>query len=155
MLLSPNLLCQHLSRRSSLWFRSGASCHGATRAPCLSLASTAPRRSFSSADSSADGDAAAPGSKAPNPLRFVSHLKNPIVHQLWTARGAAKANAEEQRASLDLASPRSPAASETSVSYPFCTDEFLRETYRSPFGKMRCKCARVACGGGTKQDQLF
>jgi len=96
-----------------------------------SLATSAPAaRLFS--------DATKESSDAPvNSLRFVSHLKNPIVHQLWTARGAAKASNEEQRQCLDLNSPRPPSQSETKISYPFSNDEFLKETYRNPWGQMR------------------
>lgn len=68
-------------------------------------------------------------------LRFVSHLKNPIVHQLWTARHSAKEAAASKNVDNEI--PRTPAQSETSISYPFSTDEFLRETYRNPWGHMR------------------
>ena len=77
------------------------------------------------------------GSPDPNPLRFVSHLKNPIVHQLWTARGAAKEAAASRNTPVDLEKPRTPAQSETKISYFFSKDEFLKETYRSPSGQMR------------------
>eukprot|EP00934_Nitzschia_sp_Nitz4_P009268 Nitzschia sp. Nitz4//scaffold337_size18511//15760//17064//NITZ4_008784-RA/size18511-processed-gene-0.4-mRNA-1//1//CDS//3329548322//9258//frame0 len=70
-------------------------------------------------------------------LEFVSRLKTPIVNQLWMARGAAKANAEEQGNYLDVHSPRTPAQSETKVSYPFSSDEFLKETYKNPWGQIR------------------
>ena len=39
--------------------------------------------------------------------------------------------------SLDLQSPRPPSQSETKISYPFSKDEFLKETYRNPWGQMR------------------
>jgi acyl-coenzyme A thioesterase 9 len=64
-------------------------------------------------------------------------LKNPIVHQLWTARHSAKAAAVASSQTVDIESPRTPAQSETSVSYPFGSDAFLRETYRNPWGQMR------------------
>lgn len=75
--------------------------------------------------------------KQKNPLRFVSHLKNPIVHQLWTARGAAKEAAAKNQTVFDSESPRTPNQSKTQISYPFSTDEFLKETYRNPWGQMR------------------
>lgn len=77
------------------------------------------------------------------PLVSVSLFKNPIVHELWTAR---------QRAKLELKSAphhhphsshgsgtitKSPADSRVQVSYPFSTDALLWETYRSPWGQMR------------------
>jgi len=68
-------------------------------------------------------------------LRFVSSLKNPIVHQLWTARNSAKEAAATKTVNKDL--PRTPSQSMTSVSYPFSTNEFLKETYRNPWGQMR------------------
>jgi acyl-coenzyme A thioesterase 9 len=73
----------------------------------------------------------------PNNLRFGSHLKNPIVHQLWTARGAAKAKAAIRYDNIDLETPRVPSQSTTSISYPFSSDEFLKETYRNPWGQIR------------------
>jgi acyl-coenzyme A thioesterase 9 len=72
-----------------------------------------------------------------NALRFVSHLKNPIVHQLWTARGHAKEKARLGNNVVDLTTPRVPSQSTTQISYPFSTDEFLKETYRNPWGQMR------------------
>lgn len=71
-----------------------------------------------------------------NSLRFVSHLKNPIVHQLWTARGKAKAQANKSD-NIDLKTPRVPSQSMTQISYPFSSDEFLKETYKNPWGQMR------------------
>ena len=65
---------------------------------------------------------------------FISHLKNPIVHQLWTRRQQAKANPSLL---ADPSKPRSPSQSHIEISYPFSTDEFLKETYRNPWGQMR------------------
>jgi acyl-coenzyme A thioesterase 9 len=64
---------------------------------------------------------------------FISHLKNPIVHKLWTARQEAKQ--QKSRDECDL--KRTPSQSQTDISYPFSTDEFLKETYRNPWGQMR------------------
>jgi acyl-coenzyme A thioesterase 9 len=62
---------------------------------------------------------------------FISHLKNPIVHKLWTARQAAKQKTPDP----DIR--RTPSQSQTDISYPFSTDKFLKETYRNPWGQMR------------------
>lgn len=83
----------------------------------------------------------------PSPLA-VSLFKNPIVHQLWTARQEAKqrkGTAGQAAGSLDpdgnttpsLPQPKSPADSRVAISYPFTTDELLLESYRNPWGQMR------------------
>jgi len=93
----------------------------------------------------------------------VAKLKNPIVEKLWSARHQAKLMMENQR---DMDSPfvastsaskadaeciiqsseseegkrelsKSPSCSETSIDYPFSSDNFLRESYRNPWGQMR------------------
>ena len=108
------------------------------------------RRPFSSSSSSSsniDSSSVVPdkgdgSSSSESSLRFVSHLKNPIVHQLWTARHEAKAAAAVAAASgedfihdiRNLA--RSPNLSKVAISYPFSTDQFLKETYRNPWGQM-------------------
>ena len=109
------------------------------------------RRPFSSSSSSSsniDSASVVPdkgddsSSSSESSLRFVSHLKNPIVHQLWTARHEAKAAAAVAAASGEdfihdihnLA--RSPNLSKVAISYPFSTDQFLKETYRNPWGQM-------------------
>jgi acyl-coenzyme A thioesterase 9 len=68
-------------------------------------------------------------------LKFVSHFKSPIVQQLWVARQEAKANAAEKGQSLPEF--RVPSQSMTSISYPFSTNEFLKESYRNPWGQVR------------------
>lgn len=109
--------------------------------PINLLRESSTRRCFSGSEPQNSNEPAVANSNSSNSnsntLRFVSHLKNPIVHQLWTARGAAKATAEERRDCLDLDSPRPPSQSETKVSYPFSNDEFLRETYRNVWGQVR------------------
>jgi acyl-coenzyme A thioesterase 9 len=100
--------------------------------PPTNAASSFSVRSFSSSDDSKNKTSK---TKPTDELRFVSSLKNPIVHQLWTARNSAKEAAAFKTVNKDL--PRTPAQSETSVSYPFSSDEFLRETYRNPWGQMR------------------
>ena len=92
-------------------------------------------RSFNStthhlASSQSDGD-----SQDPDSLRFVSQFKSPIVQQLWIAREEAKANVAENGHSLP--DHRVPSQSQTSVSYPFSTNEFLKESYRNPYGQAR------------------
>ena len=69
-----------------------------------------------------------------NSSMFASRLKNPIVHQLWTAREKAKQRQETPNL-CDI--QRTPSQSQTDISYPFSTDEFLKETYRNPWGQMR------------------
>ncbi|KAG7358631.1 acyl-CoA hydrolase [Nitzschia inconspicua] len=67
--------------------------------------------------------------------QYASRLKGPIVNQLWTQRELAK---EAVRNSIiDMERPRPPSESITTISYPFSTDEFLKEQYRNPFGQMR------------------
>ena len=64
-----------------------------------------------------------------------SLFKNPIVHQLWTARQEAKRlqkNSKSQTCSLG----KPPSASRVEVSYLFSKDELLMETYRNPWGQM-------------------
>lgn len=68
-------------------------------------------------------------------LKFVSRFKSPIVQQLWVARQEAKANAAET--STSLPEFRIPSQSMTSISYPFTTNEFLKEAYRNPWGQVR------------------
>jgi acyl-coenzyme A thioesterase 9 len=86
--------------------------------------------------------------KKKNAALAVSLFKNPIVHQLWTARVAAK---ERQRKTIGTttggtasaeATPISkagvtPADSRVEISYPFTTDQLLQESYRNPWGQMR------------------
>lgn len=74
-------------------------------------------------------------SAKPDSLEYVSHFKSPIVQQLWLARQQAKANAKEM--GHTLAEHRVPSQSMTSVSYPFSTNEFLKESYRNPYGQVR------------------
>jgi acyl-coenzyme A thioesterase 9 len=72
----------------------------------------------------------------------VSLFKNPIVHELWTARQRAKqefkaAQQQQRQRQENCAITKSPADSRVQVSYPFSTDALLWETYRSPWGQMR------------------
>jgi acyl-coenzyme A thioesterase 9 len=91
--------------------------------------------------------------KKKNAALAVSLFKNPIVHQLWTARLSAKerqrntntpgtvAGAEStttsSTASLPTAAGNTPADSRVEISYPFTTDQLLLESYRNPWGQMR------------------
>ena len=99
------------------------------------------------------------GNKKDVPIQTI--LKNPIVAQLWKARHEAK-----QRLSLtdstqqggssqtteltkaaaallhqgklpSIAKGKPASESETTIEYPFESDEFLRETYVNPWGTMR------------------
>eukprot|EP00980_Cylindrotheca_fusiformis_P005047 scaffold1069_cov143-Cylindrotheca_fusiformis.AAC.5 len=73
-------------------------------------------------------------------LKFVSRFKSPIVQQLWIARQEAKKNAAagtDNNKSHNNDEPRVPSQSTTSVSYPFSTNEFLKESYRNPWGQVR------------------
>jgi len=67
--------------------------------------------------------------------------QNPIVEQLWAARAESK---KQHRTSAGISSPyaafntpRPPSFSALSIHYPFSTNEFLRETYKSPWGRVR------------------
>jgi acyl-coenzyme A thioesterase 9 len=66
----------------------------------------------------------------------VSLFKNPIVHELWTARQQAKLNLKSSQ-SDSCAISKSPKDSYVEVSYPFTTDALLWEAYRNPWGQMR------------------
>ena len=68
-------------------------------------------------------------------INFASKFKNPIVHQLWTARAQAKATAAKTKICNET--PRVPSQSMTQISYEFSTDEFLKEHYKNPWGQMR------------------
>jgi acyl-coenzyme A thioesterase 9 len=86
----------------------------------------------------------------------TSLFKNPIVHQLWTARQQAKTQMKKGSSSSSIGadtgttttttaaaaagqSPRSksPAESFVEVSYRFSSDGLLRETYRNPWNRIR------------------
>ena len=67
----------------------------------------------------------------------ISHLKNPIVHQLWTSREAAKALRAGEKESLPLEQPRAPKTSVVEIDYPFAEDPLLQETYRNAWGQVR------------------
>lgn len=84
----------------------------------------------------------------------VSLFKNPIVHQLWTARQKAKnksleiktnrsesskstsSSTDERHANTELKG-KAPSESKVEISYPFATDPLLWESYRNPWGKIR------------------
>lgn len=66
----------------------------------------------------------------------VSLFKNPIVHQLWTARQNAKQK-QQHLPGEGGSGPKSPSDSRVEVSYPFSTDKLLWEAYRNPWGQMR------------------
>jgi acyl-coenzyme A thioesterase 9 len=74
-------------------------------------------------------------SPATTSSQYVSQLKGPIVNRLWTARAQAKEAVRDT--TIDMEKPRPPSQSITKISYPFSTDEFLKEQYRNPFGQMR------------------
>jgi acyl-coenzyme A thioesterase 9 len=86
------------------------------------------------------------GKSSSNPA-IVSLFKNPIVHQLWTARQEAKersalarqANKDQtgNTGSAAISIGKAPSESRVEVSYPFSTDELLLEAYKNPWGAMR------------------
>ena len=117
-----------------------------------------PTRTFA-ASSNNSGDAT-------SDVPVHANLKNPIVAALWKARHEAKQRLSltdqtqqgggSQTTDLTKAaaavlkeakeSPKTadgsivgkpPSVSETSIEYPFSTDEYLSETYRNPWGEMR------------------
>jgi acyl-coenzyme A thioesterase 9 len=68
----------------------------------------------------------------------ASLFKNPIVHELWTARQRAKQELQTTTPHPSASSTtKSPSDSRVQVSYPFSTDALLWETYRNPWGQMR------------------
>lgn len=71
----------------------------------------------------------------PAAANYTSRLKGPIVNQLWTKRELAKEAV--RNTVIDMERPRPPSESITNISYPFSSDEFLKEQYRNPFGQMR------------------
>ena len=84
--------------------------------------------------------------KAPASAAIVSKFQNPIVEQLWTQRAEAKALHAKMLTDPELmksnpytkiTTPRPPSFSRTSIEYPFSTNPFLRETYKSPWGTVR------------------
>lgn len=78
--------------------------------------------------------------KKKNKALAVSLFKNPIVHQLWTARVSAKERQRNKTATTSLSTSKSgptPADSRVEISYPFTTDSLLQESYRNPWGQMR------------------
>ena len=100
------------------------------------------RATPSSGDESLRGTSSTPR----NPVS-VSLFKNPIVHQLWTARQEAKERSLHARKGRNGKTPareagqrppgKAPSESRVEISYPFSTDELLMEAYRNPWGQMR------------------
>lgn len=73
---------------------------------------------------------------------IVSQFKNQIVHQLWTARAKAKKDKTMQPVGgsstcVQVTNGKTSCQSETKVEYPFTSDAFLAESYRSPWNTMR------------------
>lgn len=66
-----------------------------------------------------------------------SLFKNPIVHQLWTARQEAKKIHQTNMPVEENLQGKPPLASRVEVAYPFAKDELLMETYRNPWGQAR------------------
>jgi acyl-coenzyme A thioesterase 9 len=77
-------------------------------------------------------------------------FKNPIVHQLWTARQEAKKKSCENKKAKVLESKdniisssifkptgKPPSSARVEVAYPFQTDPMLWESYRNPWGQVR------------------
>jgi acyl-coenzyme A thioesterase 9 len=89
--------------------------------------------------SSSNNRAAESNKNGSDANRFASVFKNPIVHQLWTARQEAKlSNHRLVMKNDNVDSPRSsngkfPSDSRVEIVYPFSTNELLYETYRNPW----------------------
>jgi hypothetical protein len=96
---------------------------------CLPPINTTRWNYFSSSSSNNEQN----NNKSTTSVKFVGHLKNPIVHQLWTARQQAKEKQDQNSHNVQ----KTPAMSQTEIRYEFSTDEFLKETYRNPWGQMR------------------
>ena len=113
-----------------------------TPAESISLSTCHRISLFSTTNEGKAGKKNSDGDKATK--AHVSQLKNPIVHQLWMAREHAK-EMQRQRCPTESPgekhdlhyAPRPPSKSQTSISYNFATDDFLRETYQNPWGQMR------------------
>ena len=69
----------------------------------------------------------------------VSLFKNPIVHQLWTARQQAKQDLLRARGSQSQATKiaSTPADSRVEVQYAFSSDPLLWDAYKNPWGQIR------------------
>lgn len=108
--------------------------HSKTRRLGWSQRVTGAYRSFSN---SSEG-----GEKPKSPIE--SRLKNPIVHRLWSDRHEAKmrlnkSSGDELRLNVgEEPKGKFPRESETVINYPFSSDELFAETYRSPWGEIRC-----------------
>lgn len=68
---------------------------------------------------------------------IVGQFKNPIVAKLWAARQELKDRIDPDTPTTPTLTAKTPSESQTSISYPFSTDEFIAETYRNPWGQMR------------------
>ena len=66
-----------------------------------------------------------------------SLFKNPIVHQLWSARQEAKKMHKENESGTYSQEGKPPSKSRVEVEYLFSQNELLLETYRNPWGQMR------------------
>ena len=121
---------------------------------CLKWNTTS--HSFSTATSTTDENKTVKEKKSPTTSSSstvpVSLFKNPIVHQLWTARHEAKEKRKQLRGSSaatkqrrqqqqqqEKQSPASktPEESRVQVIYNFSSNELLLEAYRSPWGQLR------------------
>ena len=136
---------------------------GRRYASCSSLADAvrrpSPTRTFAASSNN--------GGDATSDVPVHANLKNPIVAQLWKARHEAKqrlsltdqtqqgggsqttdltkaaaavlkeAKKESPKTADSSIVGKPPSVSETSIEYPFSTDEYLSETYRNPWGEMR------------------
>jgi hypothetical protein len=104
--------------------------------------------------------------------RHWSHLKNPIVHQLWTARGHAKEKARLDDNVVDLTTPRVPSQSTTQISLSLFDGRILEGNLSQSmgsnalwqnsrrfgcFGRQHCLCPRPRsefehCHGECRSD---
>lgn len=125
----------------------------------------------SGSDDNTTSDADAKTTDTPD-VPVHANLKNPIVAQLWKARHEAKqrlsltdatqSGGSSQTTDLTKAAAelirqgkkatgsdggKAPRESETSIEYPFSSDEYLRETYRNPWCAGFNFCAVLHTGG--------
>ena len=70
-----------------------------------------------------------------NVIPIEAQFKNPIVATLWAARQEAKKRLGDDNTTDGRT--KTPSESRTEISYPFSTDEILKEAYQNPWGEMR------------------
>lgn len=118
------------------------------------------QRLVSSVDDKGD-DAIVATKKEKKLIPIQAEFKNPIVATLWAARQEAKQRLglsdssigggadttdvtkaaakmlQQNKVGEEHSKGKPPSASKTEISYPFSTDEILKEGYENPWGEMR------------------